>query len=69
MVKDGIWHYLALKKISVLFTGLIPKHVGKDYCLNCLHSYRTENQLKKHYDVCNNHDYCYVEMPKKDNTN
>ena len=69
MVKDGIWHYLALKKISVLFTGLIPKHVGKDYCLNCLHSCRTENQLKKHYDVCNNHDYCYVEMPKKDNTN
>ena len=69
MVKDGIWHYLAVKKISVLFTRLIPKHVGKDYCLNCLHSYRTENQLKKHYDVCNNHDYCYVETQKKDNTN
>ena len=23
--------------------------------------------LKKHYDVCKNHDYCYVEMPNKDN--
>ena len=23
--------------------------------------------LKKHKDVCENHDFCYVEMPKEDN--
>ena len=37
------------------------------YCLNCFHSYRTENKLKKHEIVCNNQDYCYVEMPIEDN--
>ena len=39
------------------------KHVGIFYCLNCLHSNRTENKLKKHYNVCKNHDYCYREIP------
>ena len=33
------------------------------YCLNCLHSYSTKNKLKKHEKVCNDHDYCYIEMP------
>ena len=42
------------------------KNNGDFYCLNCRHSYRTENQLKKRYNVCKNHDYCYVEMPKED---
>ena len=32
-----------------------------------IHSYRTENKLKKHEKVCSNHDYCYVEMPNEDN--
>ena len=36
------------------------------YCLNCFHSFRTENKLTKHKNVCENHDYCYVEMPKED---
>ena len=26
-----------------------------------------ENKLTKHKNVCKNHDYCYVEMPKEDN--
>ena len=34
---------------------------------NCFHSFRPEHKLKKHYNVCKNHDYCYVEMPKEDN--
>ena len=37
------------------------------YCLNCFQSYTAENELKKHKKVCENHDYCYVEMPKEDN--
>ena len=66
MVTDGKkWHYLAAKKLPALFRGTASKHEGDFYCLNCLHSYRTEN--KKLKDVYDNHDYCYVEMPKEDN--
>ena len=35
-------------------------------CLNCFRSYTTENKLEKHKNVCENHDYCYVEMPEED---
>ena len=38
---------------------------GDFYCLNCFHSYRTLNKLKKHERVCNNHDYCHVDMPEE----
>ena len=41
--------------------------MGDSYCLNCLHSYRTENKLKKHENVCKNCDYCYVKMPEEYN--
>ena len=37
------------------------------YCLNFLHSFRTKNNLELHKKVCENHDYCYMEMPKADN--
>ena len=30
-------------------------------------SYTMENKLKKHKNVCENHDYCYVEMPEEYN--
>ena len=60
-------HYLAVKKLSALLRGITSKHDRYFYCLNCFHSYRTENKLKKHYNVCKNHDYCYVEMPEEDN--
>ena len=32
---------------------------------NCFHSHRTLKKLKKHERVCNNHDYCHVDMPKE----
>ena len=35
------------------------------YCLNCPRSFRTENELKIHENVCKNHDYCHTEMPEK----
>ena len=66
MITDvGKWHYLTVKNLSALFRGIKSKHVVDFYCLNCLHSYRTENKLKKHYSVCKNHDYCSVEILKK----
>ena len=56
------WH----KKLSALFCEITSKHDGDFYCLNCLYSFRTENKLKEHENVCKNHDYCYIEMPKEE---
>ena len=46
--KEGLWHYIAVKKLSTLLRGITSKHHGDFYCLNCLHSFRTENKLKSH---------------------
>ena len=48
--KEG-WHYLAVKKLSKLLTGITSKHHGDFYCLNFFHSFRTENKLKSHENV------------------
>ena len=70
MITDGEkWHYLAVKELSELLTRITPKHEGRFSCLNCFHSYSTKNKFKKHYDVCKNHHYCYVEMPEEDKKN
>ena len=62
------WHYLAVKSLPKLLRGITGNNNnGNFYCLNCFCSYRTENKLKKHKKVCENHDYCYVEMPEEDN--
>ena len=37
------------------------------YCINCIHSFRTKDKLKKHENVCKSQNYCYVEIPKEDN--
>ena len=34
---------------------------------NFFHSSRTENKLRKHEKVCNDHNYCYIEMPDEFN--
>ena len=68
MITDGEkWHYLTIKRLSALFRGITSKHDGDFYCLNCFQSYTTENKLKNHKKVCENHDYCYVEMPEEYN--
>ena len=64
---DKKWHYLALKSLSALLRGITSNHNGDFYCLNCFHSYSTKNKLKKHERVCNDHDYCHVEMSNEDN--
>ena len=60
-------HYLALKRLSAFFRGVTLNNNGDFYCLNCFNSFRTKNKLKNHIKVFENHDYCYVEMPKEDN--
>ena len=81
MITNGEkWHYIALKSVrtddgfnrpirslSRLFRGITSNNNGDFYCLGCLHSFRTDNALKKHERLCNNHDYCHIEMPTRDN--
>ena len=52
--------------MSTLLKGITSKHNGDFYCLNCFNSYSTKEKLKKHINVCENHDYCYVEMSEKE---
>ena len=68
MISNGEnWHYLAVKRLSRLLRGITSNHNGDYYCLNCFHSYSTENKLNAHKKVCENHDYCNIEMPSNDN--
>ena len=64
---DEKWHCTAVKRLSGLLTGVTGNNNGDFYCLNCFHSYRTEDKLEKHKNICENHDYCRVEMPNEDN--
>ena len=38
------WHYLAVKNLSALLTGVTSKHQDDFYCLNCLHSLAKKNK-------------------------
>ena len=47
MIADSTkWHYLAVKTLSGLLTGITGNNHGDLYCLNCLHSYATKIGLK-----------------------
>ena len=63
-------HYTALKSeptkdgfncpiriLSRLFREITSNHDGDFCCLNCLHSFRTDNALKKYESLCDNNDY------------
>ena len=48
MITDGKkWHYLVVKKLSVLFRGITFSNNGELYCLNCFYSFRTKSKYKK----------------------
>ena len=57
-------HISQYKRHKISIRGITSNN-GDFYCLNCFHSYRTLNKLKKHVRVCNNHDYCCTDMPKE----
>ena len=49
MISNGKrWQYLAVKKLSALLIGITSKTNSDFYCLNCLHSFGTNNKLKSH---------------------
>ena len=58
---------MALFRILRILRGITSNHKEDFYCLNCFHSYITENKLEAHKKICENHDYCHVEMPTKNN--
>ena len=55
------------KNLPGLLKGITSSHHGDFYCFNCFRSYRTRKQFEAHKKICENHDYCRVEMPTKDN--
>ena len=59
------WHYLVARSLSALLRGISSSNNGDFYCLNCFHSCPTLNKLKKHERVCNDYDYCHVDMPEE----
>ena len=68
MITDGEkWHYKAVTRLSGLLRGITSNHKEDFYCLNCFHAYTTKNKLETHEKICENHDYCHVEMPNEDN--
>ena len=59
MISNGKnWHYLVVKSLSGLLTGITSNHKEDFCCLNCFHSYRTKNKLEAHKKICENRDYC-----------
>ena len=49
MISDGQkWHDLVVNNLSRLLRGITSNHKEDFYCLNCFHSYRTENKLEAH---------------------
>ena len=64
MITDGEkWHYLVVKNLPGLLRGITSNRKENFYCLNCFCSYRTRNKLEAHKEICENHNYCNVEMP------
>ena len=59
------WHYLAVKNLSALLGGITSKNNDYFYCLNCLHSFRTEDKLESQKKICKNKDFCGIVMLSK----
>ena len=68
MITDGEkWHYLTVKNLPGLLRGITSNYHGDFHCLYCFRSYRTKSKLELHKKICENRDYCHVEMPTKGN--
>ena len=68
MITNGEkWHYLTVKNLPGLLRGITSTRKEDFDCLNCFRSYRTRNKLEVHQKICENHNYCNIEMLTKDN--
>ena len=39
------------------------KNKGDLYCLNCMHSFRTDNKFKSQEKVCEEKHFCVIALP------
>ena len=68
MISNGEnWHYLAVKSLNGLLKGITSNDKEDFYCLNCFCAYSTRNRLEEHKKICENHNYCNVEMSNENN--
>ena len=68
MITDGEkWHYIAVTRLSELLRGITSNNNGDFYCSNCFRVYTTKNKLEARKKICENHEYCHVEMPNENN--
>ena len=44
---------------------MTSKHHGDFYCLDCFHSFATENTHQPHKRVCENKDFCNIIKPSE----
>ena len=51
-----------VRKHSTLLRGITSKNHGDFNCLNYVHSFATETNIKSHKKVCKNKDFCNVIM-------
>ena len=63
------WLYLTIKNLFGSLREITSNHAGDFYFLNCFCAYSTKNKFEEHKKICENHDYCHVEMSTKDNNN
>ena len=57
--------YCSSKTTCIIKRNNIKNH-GGFCCLNCLHSFSTENKRESHKKVRENKDFCNVVMPSRD---
>ena len=68
MISNGEnWNYLVVKSLNGLLKGITSNHKEDFYCLNCFCAYSMRNKLEEHKKICENHNYCNVEMPNENN--
>ena len=68
MISNGEnWHYIVVKSLPGLLKGITSNHKEDFYCLNCFCACITKNKLEEHKKICQNHEYCHVEMLNEDN--
>ena len=61
------WHYIAVTRLSRLLRGVTGNNNGDFYYLNCFPAHKIKKKLETHEKICQNDDYCHVEIPNEDN--
>ena len=67
--EDGIWHYTAIKSLSILLSSKNSNTKRKQhFCMNCLQGFTQELSRDQHQVYCEDNESVRVEMPKQGST-